>query len=621
MRTIKSRAGRPPRWQRFREEQTASLRDSVERYRRFFENIPDICYAIDSRWRLVMANQAMASVTAKSFRSLIGTPLPVAFPGIEESELFGVYRRVMEDRRARQVTVRTLFPDSPPGVFEVRVYPVRGGIMCIARDVTTLRQVEQNLRALLESQDLILSSIPEFIWSARFRGEEEYPLYYSPGVEQVTGYTPREMQALRDRWRELIPPEDLPDIEAALRRAREGHRVWIEHRIVRRDGEVRWVHDSITPSVEEDGSIRLDGVVSDVTERKQLEEQLHRYTDRLEDLVAERTAELATEKEQSEVILNNIADGVVLMDQGGRVVMANPVARNWLENLKPDEDRERLRRSLQEMAADPEGRSEEIVELEGLSLQAHPSLLYRNGETMVVITLHDVTRLRELDRLKTEFVSMASHELRAPVTAIKLHLNLLRHGIPGKRERYLAQLEEQVDRLTRLVENLLDLTRLDRQVVPFAPEPVDLGSLAAEVVAGFKDMAREHGLALRVEPCPHLPAVHADALQIRQVIANLLSNAMNYTPAGGEVLIWLERDDGTVSLWVRDTGIGIPEEDLPHIFKRFFRASNAARQSRSGTGLGLAIVKEIVDLHSGTIEVESTLGAGTTFRVMLPIAA
>ena len=230
-------------------------------------------------------------------------------------------------------------------------------------------------------------------------------------------------------------------------------------------------------------------------------------------------------------------------------------------------------------------------------------------------------RLKELDRLKTKFVTDVSHELRTPVTNLSLYLNLLERGKSEKRESYIAVLKEQAARLAALVENILDLSRLERDMAQTTFSPVDLNEIAGQVVAAHQAWAGRAGLTLTFEPASNLPLARGEPRQLTQVITNLVTNSLSYTSAGSvRVRTYLDPRRRTACLEVRDTGIGIEPDDLPHVFERFYRGRRAGQSDIPGAGLGLGIVKEIVELHGGTVDAQSRVGEGSTFRVWLPLS-
>jgi PAS domain S-box-containing protein len=229
-------------------------------------------------------------------------------------------------------------------------------------------------------------------------------------------------------------------------------------------------------------------------------------------------------------------------------------------------------------------------------------------------------RLTELDQLKSKFVSDVSHELRTPIANLKLYIDLLAHGKPEKQAQYLQVLQQQVRRVTALVDDILDLSRLERrkeQGVIY--RAVALNDVVDQVVLAHQPRAEADGLQLTFAPAAHLPPVRADANQLAQVVTNLIANALSYTSAG-YVRVSTSTENSEVCLCVADSGSGIAPDDLPHVFERFYRGQHVLKNDVPGTGLGLAIVKEIVDLHEGRIEVDSQPGHGTTFRVWLPLA-
>jgi PAS domain S-box-containing protein len=226
-------------------------------------------------------------------------------------------------------------------------------------------------------------------------------------------------------------------------------------------------------------------------------------------------------------------------------------------------------------------------------------------------------QLQELDQLKSQFVSDVSHELRTPITGLKLYLDLLEHGKPEKRAHYLARINEQANRMAQLIEDILDLSRLERDRTSLVFSPIDLNAVLERVVIDLQPRAHAAGLQLIFAPGADLPPVPGDLNRLLQVGTNLIANAINYTPAG-EVRVCSYACDHSVVFEVQDTGVGIAPDELPHLFERFYRGRRASQSGVRGTGLGLSIVKDIIDLHGGRVEVSSQVNAGSTFRVTLP---
>ena len=231
-------------------------------------------------------------------------------------------------------------------------------------------------------------------------------------------------------------------------------------------------------------------------------------------------------------------------------------------------------------------------------------------------------RLLELDRLKDEFLSLVSHELRTPLTSIRGYLDLVLDEEAGElnpeQRRFLKAVERNSGRLLRLVGDLLFVAQADAGRLTLERAKVDVAALAADCVEAARPVADQRSIDLQLKAVP-VPALVGDRGRLAQVLDNLVSNALKFTPEGGSVEVRTSTTDDCVRLEVEDSGIGIPAEEQPRLFERFFRAASATEQAIPGTGLGLAIVKAIVEAHSGRIEVVSAPGEGTTFLVELPL--
>jgi signal transduction histidine kinase len=236
-------------------------------------------------------------------------------------------------------------------------------------------------------------------------------------------------------------------------------------------------------------------------------------------------------------------------------------------------------------------------------------------------------QLRELERLRAEFVSVASHELKTPLSVIKGYVSLLEDGIygevPEEQKKVLAQIGDQGDRLARLVQQLLDVSRFEAGGARLHIQPLALRSFLQDLKDSFEPLAVQSEIDFRLETDSSLPdSIGADPDRLNEVVGNLLSNAFKFTPRQGTIVVKAHRgmrqDDSMVIIEVCDTGVGIPPEKLPRVFEKFYQVENDAQPLSVGSGLGLAISKEIVEAHGGTISAESKVGRGTTFRVFLP---
>jgi len=383
--------------------------------------------------------------------------------------------------------------------------------------------------------------------------------------------------------------------------------------------------------------------VAAAIENAQLYQALEEHASQLEDQVRKRTAELQAERDRTQAILDSAAEGVIVTDLRGNIEYMNPAAeeltgfsqdaalgqnaRLWQSGHIPREVYEEM---WQTILAGGTWEGELINRRRNgscydASLTIAP-IPGPSGEPVGFVGMQqDISERKELDRLKDLFVSNVSHELRTPLTNLKLYLKLMDKGRPEKRTQYLATLEREANRLQQLIEDLLSLSRLDAgRAVPIHTR-TDLNRLVSQLVSDRKALADEKGLALTTDLAPDLAPVMADEKMLAQVLTNLTTNAMNYTSAGGRILVRtaLQATDGPqpaawAAVSVIDTGYGVLPEEKQLLFERFYRGEAARRAGAPGTGLGLAICREIIARHEGHITVESELGKGSTFTVWLP---
>ena len=366
-----------------------------------------------------------------------------------------------------------------------------------------------------------------------------------------------------------------------------------------------------------------------------------RLVEGLEAEVAARTAEIRAEQEKSETILRSVGDAIAMVDLDMRIQYVNDAFTTLtgytaeealgqqIRSLMGGEMPELDRQSLQPAWARGEPWQGEVIHRrkDGRSYDAALTTApMRDAEgrlTGYVSSHHDISRPKELERARSRFMTNVSHELRTPVANIKLYANLLQMGRrPEKTERYAQVLEEQADRLTELIRDILEMTSLDSGQAVRTWKPISLSTLIDEVATRHQGHAEASGLTLTVMPLPSgLPSVNGDHVRLNQALGELVENAISFTPAGGHVIVNAGTAEADDQLWVtvavRDTGPGISPEEQRQVFDRFYRGSLAESGHIPGTGLGLSIVEEIMRAHGGRATVESTLDQGSTFTLWL----
>ncbi len=357
---------------------------------------------------------------------------------------------------------------------------------------------------------------------------------------------------------------------------------------------------------------------------------LGRALDRMADQLEERFARVRDEEARLRAMLDAMVEAVLVADRDGRVVLSNaafgrltegdPIGRRVIETLRSPELHDAVERAIIGMG----GRVQvEVATSRAMrTLRATVSPLPEGKGAIAV--LHDVTELERANEIRRDFVANASHELRTPLTSIRGFAETLQSGAlddPKIAKRFVSSIVENSVRLSRLVDDLLELSRSESPNVQYELEPVSIREVATKVLRALEAQALERKIVLAIESPEGEVWARAELRALEHVIVNLVDNGIKYTPAGGHVVVRATKHDASAILEVEDTGQGIGAEHLPRIFERFYRVDPGRARQQGGSGLGLAIVKHLVLKMEGEITVQSRMGKGTTFRVELPLVA
>jgi len=334
--------------------------------------------------------------------------------------------------------------------------------------------------------------------------------------------------------------------------------------------------------------------------------------------------DLRKRKEELDNIMASMQEGLLVLDRSGKITLCNQSAKSIIgqEALEGKHFWEVVRMTpfvdlIGRVKEEKKSRAEEVVFGEKSVLCRAAFLPAQDG---VVATLYDITEMQNLARIKKDFVLNVAHELRTPLTAIKGYAETLEDEAGDRARHYVLTIVRHTDRLIRIVEDLISMATLEERGIPFEVEKVSLKDIAEIVVRIFEPRAKEKKLDLRLEASEDLPPIEGDPFRLEQMLVNLVDNAVKYTEKGG-IRVGLKKEPGGVAIEVVDSGIGIPEEEQGRVFERFYVVDKSRSRKAGGTGLGLSIVKHIVLLHGGRIDVKSTPGVGSTFRVFLPSGA
>jgi len=364
-------------------------------------------------------------------------------------------------------------------------------------------------------------------------------------------------------------------------------------------------------------------------EMAELTTAFNAMVDQLQDTIGS----LSRERTRLEMILTQMADGIIVTDQGGRIIRFNPAAEHFFtasaaQALGASVATATLHHDLAEMVERTltqglvTSGEIQVIQPEERFLEVYVAPLEGPNGTRqgAVAVLHDLTPVKHLENVRRDFVANVSHELRTPVASIRAMAETLLSGAGEDEElrpRFLTRMVQHTERLTNLLDDLLELAHMESGQREWRRKRLNLKEAVAQAVDKLEPRAAAKNQAVHCEMAPEL-TVTADPEGLQQVLLNLLDNAIKYTPEEGQIRIVAQRDNGQVKITVADTGIGIPQRDQRRIFERFYRVDRARSRELGGTGLGLSIVKHIVEAHGGRVTVESELGRGSRFTVILP---
>ena len=596
-------------------------------------------FVADAQGCLVFFNQAAAEIAGRWPSG--GKPMPEQAPDIEMRYPDGQVvppadtplRRAMRGEKVvgRDIVIRR--PDGSDVYASITASPVRDeqgnviGAVAIFRNSTERKRAEETanrLAAIVESSDdaVIGKALDGTIFS------------WNSAAERLYGYSAAE--ALGKSIAIIIPPERSAELRNILETARHGKVTKLyETQRVRKDGSRVAVSVTVSPIIDAHGRILgASTVARDITEAS----RARREIERLAEESRRRAAALQS-------ILDNMVDGVFVCDAQGRITLGNTSGRRMLGLTRAEEALGPLSELLRRLPMrDQNGKLLSVEEmplsraLQGETIQAFDQI-YRNPQTArdvhmrvsaapirdekgrivgAVSVLRDVTELTELERLKDQFINVAAHELKTPVTVMKGYAQMLLRSADTPtpaRQRMLEAINRGADRIDRVVKDLLDVSRLHLGRLEMQQERLNLVELVQQIV---DQVSLTTGRTMRITRA-ETAAVQGDRERVGQVLTNLLDNAVKYSPRGGDVEVALSIQGQEAVVSVTDHGVGIPKEKQPHVFERFYRAHAGTPYDFGGMGIGLYISKQIIERHGGRIWFQSEEGKGSTFYFSLPL--
>ncbi|MGD8538117.1 MAG: ATP-binding protein [Candidatus Aminicenantes bacterium] len=365
------------------------------------------------------------------------------------------------------------------------------------------------------------------------------------------------------------------------------------------------------------GDFRTRIFVKNRDELGELARSFNLMTERIEALFTE----LSRQKDELDSIISSIDECIVVVDKDGRVLFSNKSFRDLVNNQEANDKyywevvrKEPFVALIKRTQKELKDQAQEIV-FNGKTYLCNT--FYLEAREEVVVTFYDLTKIRNVEQIKKDFVDNISHELRTPLAAIKGFVETMEDGMEGENRNYLEIIKRNTERLINIVQDLLTLSELEEKEIVLEKEDVDVKVLIENILTIFKDAVEKKGIALELKADSELPKIKGDAFKLEQMFINLIDNAIKYTEAG-KISLVLKKEEESLVVEIQDTGIGIPEDQQSRIFERFYVVDKSRSKTVGGTGLGLSIVKHIAQLHDAKLTVKSSPGDGTMFSICFP---
>lgn len=501
----------------------------------------------------------------------------------------------------------------------------RPGALALGEDVTDQRRAVRALRASEARYRTLVENLGEGIGIADVN---ETFVFANPAAERIFGVPPGSLVGMNVR--DFTDAEEFTKVRKGTEARAQGISDRYELTIHRPDGDTRYLLLNAVPNVSKDGTFMGSlGMFLDITARREAQTALRHFNETLEVEVAARTAELRRERARLQAILNGVADGLVVIDAEGRITLANPVASRWLEEVLSPAGARTLRDVISSMPDRDASNRDVTLTVDGWDLRVQVAEIEPGledaavADAAAVVSIHDVSDLKRVNRIKSRFIEDVSHELRTPTSAIKLYADMLSGASETRRPVYQAALSTEADRLAQLVEDILQINSIGSSAWQRRTRLWDLNEIVRQHEEVFRRRAAGRELDVDFELTDGSLMVRVDVDWLSDALSRLVDNAVLYTPAGGRIGIRVGSTVAEGRRWatlsVVDTGVGIAEEERTHVFERFYRGDYARDQQIPGTGLGLAIVQEIASLHGGRVTVESEVSKGSTFTIWTPM--
>jgi PAS domain S-box-containing protein len=615
-----------------RKQMDEVLEESEERYRTTLDIMDESYYELDLAGNFTFVNDSVCRLLGYSKEELIGMNYRAYTVKEDISTMYNAFNKVYRtgEPQQRNIFHGVVSKDGKIGFRETSAFPKRNkkgeiiGFRGISIDITERKQMQDALKESEERYRTIMEEAENSYFEVDLAGNFTF---VSDAACHHLGYSREELIGMN--YRVYTPPEDVKKVLQVYNQVyRTGEPVeCLSREMIRKDGRRIFIETSIFPLRNERGEIILfRGAGRDVTKRKQVEEKL-----------------LESEEKYRSVV-ERANDGICIIQDGTIKYLNARLANMWgeaaekfvdtpfAEHLHSDDLPQMAERYKRRMAG------EEVTPLYELALvrsdgskvyaEVNAGVITYEGKPADLVILRDITERKQLEeeqskleRMKTEFLSNISHELRTPLQSITGFTKLMLQGKvpdPETQKEFLTIIDSQSENLCGLIESLLDMSRIESCRFDINKAPMSLRDLIQDVVHGFHNTANAKNIALTEDIPAALPEIEADEGRLRQVMTNLLGNAIKFSKDGGKITVKAEAEDSNVLVQVTDCGIGIPKEAMKHLFEKFYQGDGSITRGYGGSGLGLYISKQIIEAHGGRIWAESKPGKKTKLAFIIP---
>lgn len=596
------------------ENEIQERRKQDERLRSVVDSMIEGFQIIGFDWKYHYVNQVVTLQGKKSREDLIGHTMMEIYPGIEDTEFFKQLKHCMENRVPHQMENKFVFPNGTEGWFQLVIEPISEGLFILSMDNTVKRRQEEELYRVAS----IVESSEDAIIGKDLEGKI---ISWNPGAEKLYGYT--ESEVIGSSITRIIPADKIPEFEHIMEQVKRGEKIsQLETKRITKKGNILDVAVTISPIKNAEGAIiGASAIGRDITTQKREEEEVLRLA-----AIVESSEDAIIGLSREGVITNWNYAAEKLFGYNEQEVIGKQknllIPTDQIEEWNKFFEKHSFERDAKNFVTVCVRKDDRRIDV---SITLSPIKDVNSVLQGISAIVRDITEQKKIDTMKNEFVALASHQLKTPLTSIKWYSELLLKNmnmqqLSQKQVDYLHEIHKANKRMIYLINALLNVSRIDLGTFIVSPTLEKVSEVLDSVIDEYMVQIQERRVMFEKHYANDIPRLLLDKNVMHIIFANLILNAIRYTAPEGKVSVSVTHDRKNVFIAIADNGIGIPASERDKLFKKFSRADNAMIQNTDGSGLGLYMVKSLVDQTGGTITYTSEENRGTTFIVSFPLS-